>query len=302
MVVHEAAEAGRWSLLIALAALAFGLPLLIIVVGGLFTRFRDVQSLLPWVIVGRVIIGTDRRVSTSKTVAVIWTYSVASALLSLIVARWMGHPDALARQLENGLQANYGLLVGGPLGAAILAKAIVVGQIENATANKDTGQPAASQIVSDDAGSTDLGDLQYVLFNAVALVFFFGELLAVPQNGLPDLPDLLVGLTSVAAVGYLGKKVLPQTPAIAKVEPDPAVAGKELTIAGVGLVRQGRPPSEVLLDNAPLMPIVVDNTTAGTVVKVTIPAAKPAGSYPLAVRNADGLLIPRADPLVVKAP
>jgi hypothetical protein len=30
----------------------------------------------------------DKRLSTSKTTAVIWTYSLASALLSFVIAKW----------------------------------------------------------------------------------------------------------------------------------------------------------------------------------------------------------------------
>jgi hypothetical protein len=37
-----------------------------------------------------VIVGDAHHVSTSKTIATIWTYAVASALLSLVIARWMG--------------------------------------------------------------------------------------------------------------------------------------------------------------------------------------------------------------------
>ena len=301
--VHEAAEAGRWAFLIALMALAVGLPLLILVVGGIFTKFRNVANLLPWTVVGGAIVGEDNRVSTSKTVALIWTYAVASALLSLVIAKWMGHGGALSAQSENGLQANYALLIGGPLGAAILAKAVVVGQLEAGTTSKAEGdQPAASQLVTNDAGATDLGDLQYVLFNTVALVFFFGEFLRVPQEGLPALPDLLVGLTSVSAVGYLGKKVLPQAPQITTVTPNPVTPGALITIAGTGLVVGGNAPLQVLLDSAAIpVPYGVEQTPQGTVVQATIPANQPPGSFRLSVRNFKNVLIAAADPLVVKA-
>jgi hypothetical protein len=301
---HEAAEAGRWAFLIALISLAVGLPLLILVVGGIFTKFRNVTKLLPWTVVGGVIVGEDHRISTSKTVASIWTYAVASALLSLVIVRWMGHGGALSAQSENGLQANYALLIGGPLGAAILAKAVVVGQLEAGTTSKADGdQPAASQLVSNDAGATDLGDLQYVLFNTVALVFFVGEFVRVPQEGLPDLPDLLVGLTSVSAVGYLGKKVLPQAPQITTATPNPATPGALIAIAGTGLVVGGNAPLQVLLDSTAIpVPYGIEHTPQGTVVQATIPANQQVGSYQLSVRNFRSVLITAADPLVVQPP
>jgi hypothetical protein len=48
------------------------LPLLILVVGGIFTKFRKVERLVPWTVVGGVIVAADGRVSTSKRVALIW--------------------------------------------------------------------------------------------------------------------------------------------------------------------------------------------------------------------------------------
>jgi hypothetical protein len=208
---------------------------------------RQLAGLGAPVVVGWIrgaIIGVDKRVSTSKTVAVVWTYAVASALLSVVFAKWWGHPHAYSFQVNAGLQAGYALLIGGPLGAAIVAKRVVSSQVA-----KGQSKPAAtdgakvSDLVNNDSGGTDLGDLQYVLFNAVALTFFFGELLSSPQLGLPTIPNVLLGLTSVSTVGYLGKKALPsQARAITKVEPNQVKlgvwqAGKaKLRVFGTGLL------------------------------------------------------------------
>ena len=112
--------------------------------------------------------------------------------------------------MKVGLQAQYALLIAGPVGAAILAKAIVVDQVAKGKVDKTppTGGAQLQDLLNNDDGETDLGDLQYVLFNTVALIFFYGELLIAPQSGLPTVPDVLLGLTSVAAVGYVGKKAL----------------------------------------------------------------------------------------------
>jgi hypothetical protein len=45
-----------------------------------------------------VIVGDAHHVSTSKTIATIWTYAVASALLSLVIARWIGHSQGFDNQ------------------------------------------------------------------------------------------------------------------------------------------------------------------------------------------------------------
>jgi branched-subunit amino acid transport protein len=243
---HEAAEAGRWSLLISASALVIGLPVLLFLgrwVAGAFRGAGQPSSAQPQSGLGffrGLFVGQDKRVSTSKTVATVWTYAVASALLSLVVAKWLGHGGGLHNQTKvNELQAQYALLIGGPLGAAILAKGIVGSQAASGTASKPPGSPTASQLVSNDQGETDLGDLQYILFNTVALIFFFGEFLRTPVSGLPTLPDLLVGLTSVSAVGYVGKKTLPSAgPTITDVQPDHGKPADRVRIFGTGLIEK----------------------------------------------------------------
>jgi hypothetical protein len=58
-----------------------------------------------------------------------------------------------------------------------------------------------------------------VLFNLVALIFFYGEMPRAAQNGIPAIPAVLLGLTSVAAVGYVGKKALTGPAVISEVIP-----------------------------------------------------------------------------------
>lgn len=170
---------------------------------------------LPSVFLWDVLIGKDKRVSTSKTIAAVWTYLIASAFLAFVVAKFIGHPQALNRMMHSGLAGQYGLLIGGPLGAAIAAKGIVTNQIAKNPAAKTsaaTGSLNPFQLVQNDAGDTDLGDLQYILFNFVAMVFFVGTLVQSPTDGFPHIPDVLLGLTSVSALGYVTKKALPTTP------------------------------------------------------------------------------------------
>jgi hypothetical protein len=241
-VSHQARAAGRWAMLLAVAALLIGLPAALIALQGLFWAARSALHQLGGLtrrITGRkaprerhgakssygrprwispigfmrgVVIGEDGQVSTSKVGAAVWTYAVSSALLSLIVAKWLGHPQAI--NAHGSIQTEYAVLVGGPLGAAILAKGIVSSQMEKSdlpTGGRQSDEPDVRQLVTNSRGETDLGDLQYVLFNTIALVYFLGEFFRVPTNGLPNLPDLLVGLTSVSAVGYVAKKALPSS-------------------------------------------------------------------------------------------
>jgi IPT/TIG domain len=60
-------------------------------------------------------------------------------------------------------------------------------------------------VVSDDDERANLVDAQFLVFNLVALTWFVGAMIADPTK-LPDIPDLLVGLTSVSAIGYTAAK------------------------------------------------------------------------------------------------
>lgn len=190
---HAAVSATRWGLLIGLGAVV-AITLLLTLVDA------EIRTL---------IVGHDNRVSTSKTVAVVWTVVVAAALIALIYANLMNHPEALTATDHAGVVGQYALLFGGPLGAAILAKGIVQNQNKDEQVKDMADAPKAMDLVADDDGQADLGDFQYVLFNLVALVFVVGSFLHDPTAGLPHMPDVLLGLTSVSAVGYVGKKALP---------------------------------------------------------------------------------------------
>ena len=50
--------------------------------------------------------------STSKTTALVWTYTAAATLLSFLIARWLGHPEGYQRLISTGLNAQYALLFG----------------------------------------------------------------------------------------------------------------------------------------------------------------------------------------------
>lgn len=235
-------------------------------------------------------VGLDNRVSTSKTVAIVWTYSVASTILSLIVARWLGFPEALKHFEEQGLQAEYALLIGGPIGAAILAKGIVSTGVEaGTTAKPAASSPSAADLVSNDAGETDLGDLQYVLFNIIALAFFWSEFLRVPYEALPTIPEALLGLSSVAAVGYVANKSLASAPMITSVTPTPGIVGATARLVCSGLLREGDDSTLVTVSfgtaKAP-PPALSFTATQGALLDVTVPEA--AGQVELTVTTPSG--------------
>jgi hypothetical protein len=191
----------------------------------------------------KLLIGQDKRLSTSKTTAAAWTSLLAGSLLGMVIAKFAGHSEALEEVMHSGVAGQYGLLIGGPLGAAIAAKGIVGKQVEKNSAAKTPAAGAAHplQLVNNDTGEADLGDFQYVLFNLVAIVYFVGTLMQSPLAGLPHIPDVLLGLTSVSAVGYVAKKALPPGAPTAKISPATAAAKATVTITGTGLLDDKEP-------------------------------------------------------------
>jgi hypothetical protein len=194
-----------------------------------------------------MLVGTDKRVSTSKTTAALWTYLVASSLLGFVVAKLVGYPEALENMMHSGLAGQYGLLIGGPLGAAIAAKGIVGNQVSKNSAAKTPGAGTSpAQLVQNDAGDTDLGDFQYILFNLVAMVYFLGTIIESPTAGFPHIPDILLGLTSVSAAGYVAKKALPTTAPTAALATKKAAANTLVRITGTGLLIAEEPQTTAL--------------------------------------------------------
>ena len=207
-------------------------------------------------------------------------------------------PGALVTTGRSGVVGQYAVLFGGPLGAAIAAKGIVNQQVSNnPSAKSQAGSPSPGDLVNDDAGNTDLGDLQYVLFNLVALVYVVGSVFVSPLHGLPKIPDVLLGLTSVSAAGYVGKKAFtPQSIASAKVVPDHGTQGTTFEVQVTGLT----PPSQtrasvwVVFDNhiGEIAQSPVSNGEAVLSVP-KVPAFVPAPTKPVPVRVAtlDGTVI-----------
>jgi hypothetical protein len=227
----------------------------------------------------KVLIGTDKRMSTSKTTAATWTCLIAGALLGMVLAKFDGHRKALETIMHSGLAGQYALLIGGPLGAAIAAKGIVTNQVEANPAAKTPGTKAnLLQLVQNDEGDADLGDFQYVLFNLVAIVYFIGALLQSPRAGLPHIPDLLLGLTSVSAVGYVAKKTLPIPAAAAKVSPASAAQLSKATITGKALLVGEEPQDTPLVVLFGVQPATIQSKTRanGTdTIEVVVPEGLP---------------------------
>jgi hypothetical protein len=238
-----------------------------------------------------VILGQDNRVSTSKVQFALWTVALVYALLVIALHDAVYPPG--------NLDPRYLLLIGFPAGAAVSAKAITTGQINNGNSSKTTisakGKSLAtaiSEIVSNDQGDLDLGDAQYFVFNLVALTAFFIAFFHSPVS-LPVLPDTLVGLTSASAAAYVAKKATsgaaPAPPlTVTAVSPQKGAPGTPVSVFGSGLMNtasaDARRP-EVTIGGLTAPP-KADSTAA--IVPVAVPEGLYPGSFDVRVATVDG--------------
>ncbi|MFE7226991.1 hypothetical protein ACFU7D_19510 [Nocardioides sp. NPDC057577] len=204
-------------------------------------------------------IGADGRVSTSKTVVWLWTIIFAATLLFLSCVTFFG--DLSADEAFGTDWDAYLLLLGGPFASAVAAKAITVGKAGGETGTKAPteaatgagqtttsvtakGEPNLADAVMTDTGETSLADSQYVVFTFVAIAYFVGALitnvidyaLGNAELGLPAIPNALLGLTSLAALTYVGAKAAAKEGVgVMDMFQNPIVRGAELTIVLVNV-------------------------------------------------------------------
>jgi hypothetical protein len=205
-------------------------------------------------LLSRLVIGMDGRASTSKFQATVWTYAILFALVMLL-AGYLLYADfdsGWDKFLDEGLNSDYLWLLGIPSVGLVGAKAITQSKVEanpeakpSKPADADTGLLTRTRELAsndDDANPQPaLGDLQYLVFNAVAVVYFLSAFLGHPERGLPSLPDTLIALTGVSAASYLSAKAVRKAaPAvIASVRPSRVVLGTsatELVVSGTGFL------------------------------------------------------------------
>lgn len=222
--------------------------------GGGSLKYHAVAAVvtaLIWIAVGvlfrpskgglvRTIIGKGNRLSTSKLQVLLWTFAVSYGfMLFIVIFSWTSDDKGF-----NSLNPDYLFLLGGPFAAALLAQAATASKVNAGTLQQvDAATPTSSDIVEDVTGQPSVTDAQFLIFNIVALSYFFVALVK-HATELPNLPDTLVGLTSVSALAYVGAKVtntnapviksisIAEGPADGKLHPDQTV----LRIVGDNLV------------------------------------------------------------------
>ncbi len=252
--------------LVGLALIAAGVVALLLIV------VQAISLVAPRSFLSTVILGEDGRTSTSKTFILLWTLLVAWALIALLLAgefvpthaciasgpaatasaRCHGDDVALLQLgwthfLHAGLAGSYLVLLGVPAAAGVAAKGITQAQAQSPTAVKTVKQSTpggwphrltshVAEIFSSDDGSTDVADFQYLIFNLITATYFVSEFLRPRGTGLPTIPDTLLGLTSVSAGLYVGKKAVTRNqPSVTGVFPSILQDGQPFTVVGTAL-------------------------------------------------------------------
>ena len=227
------------------------------------------------------LIGLDGRTSVSRIAPALWTLALVVVMCrNANLVSWKG--DELTNTLDDNWEA-YLILLGGPWATAVLAKATVNYKVTNGILQKSSSDQAeVLDALRDDDGQTSLIDAQYLLFNIVALTFFLIAYISQGPN-LPEIPALLLALTSGAAAVYVGNKAADQNrPTLSGLVPASVRPGDELTISGQNFIPPGTTAADgvtVTLSGYGLLPPVNGKTPTDTDVVVQVPANVPSG-YP----------------------
>lgn len=175
-------------------------------------------------------LGKDGRLSTSTTIAWVWTVVISWVILSLVIA-W---PPDWSAAFTN-FDGTYIALLGGPYAAWVLARVAVSARVGNSTLQKRAGDgiPRLSDLVSGDDGNPDLFDVQYVMFNLIAVAFVVLAFTHASENGFPLIPPALVLLTGGPAAVYAANKTLATNgPVIFSVSPGTVNTESSFTVYG----------------------------------------------------------------------
>lgn len=212
----------------------------------------------------RLTSGADNRDSTSKTVVLGWTSIVAWFVIATVLLS-KGDKDVFAALME-GLGTSYFAVLGGPVLAAFLAKAVNDSQTSGDGANlqkTEAAEPAVGDLVTTDNGGLSVADAQYLILNVCAAAFVIYAFAKHPEIGVPEFPEQLALLAGGSAATYAGTKSwtanAPQISAMTPTRVDNAAFGS-VSIRGSNLVSPG-------------ITIKLVNPTDGTEARVTSASA-----------------------------
>ncbi len=198
------------------------------------------------------LVGEDNRLSTSRAVATAWVLVVVHAVLVLASELALaGAPDERDALIDGlGPARGAGLVTVLALGCAIavvVRRVVAVRVVGQRLQKVRADRPRLADLLCDDAGRGTFADVQYVLVNAVAVVFALVSLARRPEE-LPALPWGLTLLVAVSAATYFaGKYAEGSRPVVfsivrAREAGDldaPIRTGDDIEIRGTGFVPPG---------------------------------------------------------------
>jgi hypothetical protein len=326
----EQATMSETDIYLAAGGVVIALLLIVEVIARLGHRAIEPRAMERKGFLTTVVLGADGRTSTSKTFVFMWTLLIGWALIALLIAGEFVHthgcvlPEHLTQSLEEckgkkdevgllqvgwlnflhaGVSGSYMLLLGVPAAAAVAAKGITQSQATGTgfkTPNTNAGPALTSrlsEIFSADDGTTDIGDFQYMVFNVIAAAYFVVQFVNPHGTGLPNMPETLLGLTSVSAGLYVGKKAVTRSqPKVTGIFPQPVQANCRFTILGEGLTAEATAPTEVppqiTIDGVAAMGVSTENETLTAVLPPAFTGSGAPKVLHLQVKNPYGGITP----------
>lgn len=238
----------------------------------------------------RPIIGGDGRFSTSLTQLGLWTLAAGTGF-AFLLGRAMFEGAPLGKVLPAGTWDDYLILLGGPFAAAVLAKGVVSYKLDAGTLQKsEPARPELSQIATNDQGSADLVDNQYLLFNIIALGYFVIQICATAV--LPTIPPTLLAMTSGTAALYVANKAAQRNaPLITSVTPNSAAPGERVTVLGANFdpADQNDERRRITLSVSGVDQTIYSNDSSDTRFVFQVPAATPPGKRTMKITSSAGV-------------
>jgi hypothetical protein len=192
----------------------------------------------------RLTAGSDNRDSTSKTVVLGWTAIVAWVVIATVLLS-KGDGDEFAGLME-GLGTSYFAVLGGPVLAAFLAKAVTDSKTSGddpSLQKTEAAEPALGDLVTTDNGGLSVADAQYLILNLCAAAYVVYAFAKHPDLGVPEFPEQLALLAGGSAATYAGTKSwtanAPRITAMTPTQVDRTAFGS-VSIRGANLVSPGR--------------------------------------------------------------
>jgi hypothetical protein len=236
---HQELSAGLHGVLLTRWAYGLTVDAVLLITYAVAWLLRASQSRLS-----SLVIGADKRVSTSKTQYLIWTVGVAFALTYVAIRSSIAAGDEPfscpgktgANCVPSGSTwQQYVLLLGIPAAAAVAAKGVAVAKGSGGSLQQTGSSPSLADLATDETGQPDLIDIQYLIFNLIAFVYFAAQFFS--HGTLVQIPDMLLGLTGASAATYVVNKAVKANPPVIKsVTPTTIYPGQEVRISGANLM------------------------------------------------------------------